>query len=278
MFNQLIGNPYFFVPFVTWALGQSLKFLINIFYGRFDFKYLIASGGMPSVHTAVVTSLTTVVAAHEGFSSPLFGSLMVLSGIVIYDSFGVRRASGEQAAVLNDLIKDLSERRELGKRYDHLRVFLGHKPIEVLVGAFLGVFMGIVMSKFPVVSNYLSFSYLFGTPKEFPLFLPLLMFFGGAVVLSILLKGYAIFKNYKAAKKKLFKWIFWWLFLGGVFGLICAAGSYEAIPVLSFPIVFIIGMLVWIYFAIIIGRYWSKKFKHEHAEYLEKERKEKYLP
>src|SRR5947209_1581577 len=147
MLKELFSNPFFYVPFITWVLGQSLKFLINLYYGRFDIKYLIASGGMPSVHTAVVTSLATVAAVHEGVGSPLFGALMVLSGIVIYDSFGVRRASGEQAGVLNDLIADLSERRELGKNYDHLRVFLGHKPIEVMVGAVLGVLMGLGLTK-----------------------------------------------------------------------------------------------------------------------------------
>jgi uncharacterized protein len=136
-------TAYFYVPFTAWAVAQLIKFSLSLIKGDVDFRYLYASGGMPSVHSAVVCSLATWALIEGGLSSPLFGITAILAGIVMYDSFGVRRSSGEQAKTINKLIDDLSNTGGLknSQDYSRLREILGHKPLEVIAGAILGVFI-----------------------------------------------------------------------------------------------------------------------------------------
>lgn len=140
-------NPYLVVPFATWAVAQLLKFSYAASRGRLDFRYLYASGGMPSVHSAVVTSLAVTAFLVDGPGSAIFGLAAVLAGIVMYDSLGVRRAAGEQAAALNVLMDSLTENRlRLAQPVTRLREVLGHHPTEVLVGFLLGLILGIVFN------------------------------------------------------------------------------------------------------------------------------------
>jgi acid phosphatase family membrane protein YuiD len=135
-------NPYIVVPLATWAVAQISKFAVAALRGRVDLRYLYASGGMPSVHSAVVTSLATTAALVDGLDSHLFGVTVILAAIVMYDSFGVRRSSGEQAMAINMLIDSLGRDRVKLDRPDlHLREILGHQPREVTVGALLGIFL-----------------------------------------------------------------------------------------------------------------------------------------
>lgn len=133
-------NPYIIVPLATWAVAQIAKFAIAAFQGRIDFRYLYASGGMPSVHSAVVCALATTALLVDGAGSHLFGFAAILAAIVMYDSFGVRRAAGEQAAALNLLIAGMDRNRfKLDQPIAPLRQILGHQPREVGIGALLGV-------------------------------------------------------------------------------------------------------------------------------------------
>jgi acid phosphatase family membrane protein YuiD len=135
-------NPYIVVPLAVWAITQLLKFTVATFRGTIDFRNLYASGGMPSVHSAVVMSLATTALILDGSGSHLFGLTAVLAAIVMYDSFGVRRSSGEQAAALNMVIASLGEGKvRLQNPGLKLREVLGHKPSEVAVGALLGAFL-----------------------------------------------------------------------------------------------------------------------------------------
>ncbi len=131
---------YLIVPFVTWAVAQAIKFFLALIRGDVDLRYLYASGGMPSVHSAVVTSLATWALIAGGPSNPLFGFAAVLAAIVMYDSFGVRRSAGEQAKTINKLIADLSKSGGLKNAddYSQMREILGHKPLEVVIGSVLG--------------------------------------------------------------------------------------------------------------------------------------------
>jgi len=137
-------NVYVLGPFILWVSAQLIKFVINLIRGKADIRSLISSGGMPSAHAAVVCSLATIALLDQGFASPLFGVSVVLAAIVMYDSFGVRRSSGEQARVLNQLVGDLHNNGILRNNQDNqtLREILGHRPLEVLVGAILGVIGG----------------------------------------------------------------------------------------------------------------------------------------
>ncbi|GAC1372426.1 MAG: hypothetical protein NVSMB39_6640 [Candidatus Saccharimonadales bacterium] len=136
----MIYNPYIVVPVATWAITQVSKFAIAALKGRIDFRYLYASGGMPSVHAAVVTSLAMTSLLVDGAGSHLFGFILIFALIVMYDSFGVRRSSGEQAVALNLLLNSLVRNRfKLDVPTPHLREILGHQPREVSVGAIYGI-------------------------------------------------------------------------------------------------------------------------------------------
>ena len=136
-------NPYIVVPFATWAVDQVAKFAFAAIRGRIDFRYLYASGGMPSVHSAVVSSLVITAYFVDGVNSPIFGLSAILAAIVMYDSFGVRRASGEQSLAINMLIESLDRGKfKLEQPHLHLREILGHQPLEVVVGAVFGLVLG----------------------------------------------------------------------------------------------------------------------------------------
>ncbi len=141
-------TPYLYVPLIAWAVAQVIKMLIEILKGNTDWRYLYASGGMPSAHAAVVCSLAGYAFYHQGLSSPLFGVTAILAGIVMYDSFGVRRSAGEQARTLNKLIAEMSHNGNLRKPddYSRLREILGHQPLEVIVGALLGGLIATILS------------------------------------------------------------------------------------------------------------------------------------
>ncbi len=154
----MIVTPFLVVPLITWAIAQTIKFILALFRGDFDVRYLIASGGMPSVHSAVVCSLVVIALAEGGVASPLFGITGVLAAIVMYDSFGVRRSAGEQAKTLNKLIEDLSSIGDIRHPEDYgpLREILGHRPVEVSVGALLGILIALLFEA-DKLNSHLSF-------------------------------------------------------------------------------------------------------------------------
>ena len=134
-------NPYIIVPLATWAIAQLTKFTIEAFKGKLDFRNLYATGGMPSVHSAVVASLATTSGLLDGANSHLFGLTLVLAVIVIYDSLNVRRSTGDQAVALNLVIDSLNSGRSV-QPINRLREVLGHTPAEVGAGTVLGIVLG----------------------------------------------------------------------------------------------------------------------------------------
>lgn len=107
-----------------------------------DFKRFGDTGGMPSSHTATVTSLATSILIADGFSL-LFLLSAVFAGITIRDAVGVRRSTGEQAKIINQIIKDLRISRKI--ELEKARVLLGHTPLQVAAGGVLGVFIAILV-------------------------------------------------------------------------------------------------------------------------------------
>jgi acid phosphatase family membrane protein YuiD len=103
---------------------------------------LAETGGMPSSHSAICAGLTAAVGRVNGVGSATFAIALIFSFVVMYDAQGVRRAAGRQAAVLNRLVDDVFAMR--GLQETRLREFLGHTPFEVLVGAALGVAVGLL--------------------------------------------------------------------------------------------------------------------------------------
>jgi len=114
---------------------------------KINVRRLVETGGMPSSHAASVAALSTCVALREGVDSVLFGVVVYFSLIVMYDAAGLRRAAGRQATLLNRI---LYEHLQLpGPAHERLRELLGHTPLEVLVGALIGVLFSFAIYRPP---------------------------------------------------------------------------------------------------------------------------------
>ncbi len=117
---------------------QAYKGLAEFFRtGHWNLRRFVETGGMPSSHAASVAALSTEVAFHQGVRSVLFGVTLYFSLVVMYDAAGLRRAAGRQAAVLNRLIDQ--HWKDPGQEAQRLMELLGHTPLEVAVGALIGL-------------------------------------------------------------------------------------------------------------------------------------------
>ncbi len=137
-------NKILLISVTAWAIAQVLKLLISVaVYRKFNINYLITSGGMPSSHSALVCACATAAAFEAGLSSPVFAVAAVLAFIVMYDAANVRRETGEQAKVLNYIMRNWNEVRP-EEFEDELKELIGHTPFQVAMGSVLGIAVGIV--------------------------------------------------------------------------------------------------------------------------------------
>jgi len=137
-------SPYLVAAGVAWLLAQTIKFLLATgIKDRRAWRMLYQSGRMPSAHTATMVALTTSVAIYDGISSGLFALAALVTSIVVYDAVMVRRSSGEQGVALRKLLRNSKQSNE---PLPYLA--LGHTPLEVAVGALLGVVVGIAVAFF----------------------------------------------------------------------------------------------------------------------------------
>ncbi len=142
-------NRVFLSAFITVIIAQILKIIYNfIREGKVDFRIMTSTGGMPSSHSASVMALTTAVGIETGWDSPLFGVTLFFSLIVMYDAAGIRRAAGRQAEILNRIMDDLYQGRTLYEEGEKLKELLGHTPVEVIVGAILGIVVSLMLYKY----------------------------------------------------------------------------------------------------------------------------------
>ncbi len=135
---------YLLAPLVAWFVAQVAKVVIaSARMRRLNLRVLADPGGMPSSHSAICMGLTAAIGKHLGVTTAPFAIALIFSFVVMYDAAGVRRAAGRQAAVLNRLVQDLVHMR--GVQETELRELLGHTPVEVLVGAALGIAVGLLL-------------------------------------------------------------------------------------------------------------------------------------
>ncbi len=131
-------------PLVAWTIAQVAKVVLSsVRQRRLNLRVLAEMGGMPSSHAAIVMGLTAAIGRHAGLTTAAFAIALIFSFVVMYDAAGLRRAAGRQAAVLNRLVEDLVHMR--GMQEQRLRELLGHTPVEVLVGAVIGVVVGVLI-------------------------------------------------------------------------------------------------------------------------------------
>ena len=135
---------FLLAPLVAWAIAQAAKVILtSVRQRKLNLRVLAETGGMPSSHAAIVMGMTTAVGKYAGVSSAAFAIALIFSFVVMYDAAGLRRAAGRQAAILNRLVEDLVHMR--GMQEQRLRELLGHTPVEVLVGALLGIVVGLIL-------------------------------------------------------------------------------------------------------------------------------------
>jgi acid phosphatase family membrane protein YuiD len=142
--SEIFFNKAITVPALAWLIAQTLK-VINVIWKerKLDFTRFVGSGGMPSSHSAFIMSLTAVIGKNNGWNSELFALSFAVALIVMYDAAGIRRAAGKQAEVLNKLVYSLNHKMEMEQIEENLKELLGHTPFEVIMGAVLGVFIGL---------------------------------------------------------------------------------------------------------------------------------------
>lgn len=132
---------YLVTPLLTWVTVGPIKFLINSVRARQWAFNLVGNGGFPSNHSAVVSSMATLIALREGIGHPAFGVAVTLCFIVIIDANSLRQHVGKQAAAINRLAKD---REDSGHHW--LRERMGHTLIEIGGGLCTGVAMGFIIN------------------------------------------------------------------------------------------------------------------------------------
>ncbi|MDD4940150.1 MAG: divergent PAP2 family protein [Candidatus Omnitrophica bacterium] len=137
IFIEIGRNKVFIITLYAWVIAQALKVTIGVIrQKRFDFRWLIGTGGMPSSHAAGASCLATILGLEYGFNSPYFALAASFAIVVMFDAQGVRRSTGKQARILNKIMDDVYWHGKASE--GRLRELIGHTPIEVLAGALLG--------------------------------------------------------------------------------------------------------------------------------------------
>lgn len=141
--GDILNNHVLFIVLLGWFVAQALKIPIHrIVEHEWDFSRFHGSGGMPSSHSSMVTAGAVAIGAIEGFGTPIFALAVAFAMIVMYDAAGVRRETGTQAAVINQILKDvLINGKQISD--EELKELVGHTPLEVACGAFTGLVVAV---------------------------------------------------------------------------------------------------------------------------------------
>ena len=139
-FEGLFSNACFLSAAIAWFTAQVLKTLIHLFVTKkFVAERLVGTGGMPSSHSATVCGLATAVAINSGSESIEFAIALILAIVVMYDALGVRRETGKQAIVINEMMQMFNNMGKEMTVEERLKEFVGHTPLQVIAGAILGI-------------------------------------------------------------------------------------------------------------------------------------------
>lgn len=267
-------NPYILIPFAVWVIAQVLKFSLAAFRGNIDYRLMYTSGGMPSAHSAVVASMATTALLLDGSSSHIFGLTAIVAAIVMYDSFGVRRSSGDQAIAINKLFAAMTSQKFGPVGMIPVREMKGHKPLEVGLGALLGVVLAGIFN-YDKLTNLVNFVTVVPVKKEIIVYAGL-----GLLTLILSIVTYYALRRLRpkslllksVAKKTLLR-------LQGVgwLVLLLAFAEYEKAAYLAWRIWPLLGIVTGVALMTIMG-YKSLTMVPSHlAEELEKERISKWL-
>ena len=144
IFQQLGRNHILWVTIIAWVLAQSIKVTIGIIrQKKFDFRWFVGPGGIPSSHAAGASALATSIGLKYGFDTVSFALAVAFTIVVMFDAQNVRRAAGKQAEILNKMMDDIYWQGRI-KEAD-LRELLGHTPVEVFLGMILGLLIAVIL-------------------------------------------------------------------------------------------------------------------------------------
>ncbi len=137
--GEIMDNHVLWMALLACAIAQLFKVVVELVQnGKMNLQALVATGGMPSAHSAFVAALAVGVGQTKGWASPEFAIAFVFAIIVMYDAAGVRQAAGLQARILNQIIDEFfQEKHHLSQ--DRLKELLGHTPIQVIAGLGVGI-------------------------------------------------------------------------------------------------------------------------------------------
>ncbi len=138
--HALFHNKVLVITCLVWAIAQSVKVFLGIIREKkFNFKWFIGTGGMPSSHAAGATALATTCGLQAGFGSVLFALAAFFALVTMFDAQGVRRSAGQQAAILNQILDDIYWKGKI--ETERLFELIGHSPLQVIVGGILGIIL-----------------------------------------------------------------------------------------------------------------------------------------
>ncbi len=135
---ELTHNRVLIVTLLAWIIAQTIKVFLGVVREkRFNFRWFIGTGGMPSSHAAGAAALAVSCGLHDGFDSVIFALATTFALVTMFDAQGVRRQTGEQAEILNKILDDIYWRGQIES--ERLRELIGHTPFQVFIGALIGI-------------------------------------------------------------------------------------------------------------------------------------------
>ena len=144
--TELFGNRIFISAALGWCVAQVLKTLIHMFITKqFVMERMVGSGGMPSSHSATVCGLAQAVGIRYGGGSYEFAMAAILAIVVMHDAMGVRMETGRQGKVLNEMMEVFTNMGKQISAEARLKEFVGHTPLQVLMGAILGIIIAVIV-------------------------------------------------------------------------------------------------------------------------------------
>ena len=144
-FGMLTTNPVIDCALLAWFLAQLIKVILEaVMTRRLDTRLFVSSGGMPSSHSALAVACTAAIGKLYGMNGPYFALAVILSAVVMYDACNVRRSAGDTARLVNKLLEHM-EQLTAEDLADNLKEVMGHTPLQVLMGALLGLGVGLLV-------------------------------------------------------------------------------------------------------------------------------------
>ncbi|NPV75692.1 MAG: divergent PAP2 family protein [Anaerolineae bacterium] len=143
MLEELFANKILIAGLIAWGLAQLLKTPFEYLWTRrWNWGAMFNSGGMPSSHSALMTSTTLAIGLFSGFDTPAFAIAVATSMVVIYDAAGVRRQAGIHAEKINLLFRELFSGHPVSQEL--LKEVIGHTPRQVIAGIALGITVAVL--------------------------------------------------------------------------------------------------------------------------------------